>query len=139
MKRFASARFGRPIALALVASTAMLSACAGLDAGQQSDDATQQVAVPGSPEARAILALVNDPKVGLRELDIDAGLTKTAAVNILAHRNGPDGIVGTADDNPFEDITELDAVSGVGDATLRALLAYADANGYLDAQHGKRI
>ncbi len=86
-----------------------------------------------SPEARAVLSLVNDPLVGFAELDDDAGLNKRAAENIIDHRNGADGTVGTADDDAFDDLDELDAVKYVGPYALQQLLAYAIDKGYLGA------
>jgi hypothetical protein len=83
----------------------------------------------------AVLALVNDLSVGFDELDIDAGLNATAAANIIAHRDGPDAIPGTLDDNLFDgpDLSELDGVSGVGPAALADLLDYATSKGLLSA------
>jgi phosphatidylserine/phosphatidylglycerophosphate/cardiolipin synthase-like enzyme len=109
-----------------------LGAACGDAGGSQTDDATDVVAVEGSPEARAMLALVNDVDVGVTELDVAAKLTSTAAKNIISRRDGADKKPGTADDNRYDTLAELDAVSGVGEATLRALLTYATANGYLD-------
>jgi len=97
-------------------------------------------AAGGDPDA-AVLALVNDPAVGFEELDVEAKLNATAAANIIAHRDGPDGQPGTADDNLFDGpgLDELDAVSGVGPAALSALLAYATTKGLLDAADTVRM
>lgn len=88
----------------------------------------------GSPEALAVLALVNDRAVGLAELDDEAGLNATAARNIIAHRDGGDRAAATADDDPFDSLAELDAVSFVGPIALAALLDYAKAKGLLGGQ-----
>lgn len=85
----------------------------------------------GSPEEAAVLALVNDPEVDLPLLDDDVALDVRAATNIIAHRDGADTLVGTADDDLFDTITELDDISYVGDSALGKLLAYAQANGYM--------
>lgn len=90
-----------------------------------------------SLEELAVLALVNDPLVNAVELDVDARMNRTAAYNIVAHRNGPDGVVGTADDDSFDDLHELDAVKYVGKVALEQLLAYAIDQGYLDRLRGK--
>jgi len=90
-----------------------------------------------SLEALAVLALVNDHLVNAVELDDDARLYKTAAYNIIGHRNGPDGVVGTADDDAFDDLNELDAVKYVGKVALERLLEYAISQGYLDRLAGK--
>jgi len=92
-----------------------------------------------SPEARAVLSLVNDPLVDLAELDIDAALNKRAAENIIDHRNGADGTVGTADDDAFDSLDELDAVKYVGPYALQQLLDYAIAQGYLDAEAQRSV
>ncbi len=85
----------------------------------------------GSPEEAAVLALVNDPAVDQALLDDDVALDARAATNIIAHRDGADTLVGTADDDLFDTIGELDDISYVGQSALAKLLAYAQANGYM--------
>src|SRR5687768_14233222 len=77
------------------------------------------------PEARelddralAILALVNDPYVGVEELDHGVELDARAAKNIVAGR-------------PYATFEELDAVPFVGSVALEKLYRYAIQNGYL--------
>ena len=77
----------------------------------------------GSPEALAVLALVNDPSVDVDELDDDAGLHATAAKNIVERR-------------PYETLAELDAVPFVGPVALAALLEYAKEKGLLGGGDG---
>jgi len=77
----------------------------------------------GSYEERIVVAVCND--ASFDELDVDAGLDRRAATNLVAHRAGADGVDGTADDRPFEDVAQVDAVSYVGPAALDALLIYA--------------
>lgn len=84
----------------------------------------------GSADAKAVLALVNDPSVSRDELDDDAALHATAAKNIINKRNGADGTAGTADDFEFTTLAELDDVRYVGTHALGALLDYAIAKGY---------
>ena len=86
---------------------------------------------PGSAQAQAILALVNDSSVGFAELDDDARLNARAARNIISHRDGADETAGTADDNSFDDLFELDGVPFVGPTALGALLEYAIEKGLL--------
>jgi len=93
----------------------------------------------GSPEAQAVLALVNDPLVNFEELDIDASLNARAAGHIIDHRNGPDGQVASDDDNLFDSMQELDDVKYVGPFALAQLLEYAIAQGYLEAEAGKSV
>ena len=90
----------------------------------------------GSPEALAVLALVNDTSVDADELDDDAGLNATAAKNIIAHRDGADAAAATTDDNPYDTLAELDAVSFVGPIALAALLEYAKEKGLLGGDEG---
>jgi phosphatidylserine/phosphatidylglycerophosphate/cardiolipin synthase-like enzyme len=96
---------------------------------------------PDSAEAHAVLALVNDPAVDADELDDDARLNAKAADGIIDHRNGPDGEPGTADDDRFDDLAELDAVPFVGQTALSQLLAYAIEHGYLqpDTESGTDV
>lgn len=81
---------------------------------------------------RATLALVNDPAVDTPLLDDEVGLDSRAAKNIIAHRNGADGVVGTGDDDRFDTIDELDGISYVGATALALLRDYAISHGYVD-------
>src|SRR5262245_14963110 len=83
----------------------------------------------GSPEAVGVLALVNDPAETATSLKAEAHLTSRVAKNIVNHRNGVDGAAGTADDDRFDTLAELDAVPFVGQKTLGALLALARDKG----------
>ncbi|MBO6940099.1 MAG: proprotein convertase P-domain-containing protein [Deltaproteobacteria bacterium] len=87
---------------------------------------------PGSPEEAGMLAFVNDPSTTLSVLDDDVPLNARAAGNIIDRRDGADGVAGTADDELFTSIGDLDSVSYVGPAALEALLAYVRENGWLD-------
>ncbi len=78
----------------------------------------------------AVLALVNDIAVDVEEFDHEVGLNTRAAEGIIAHRDGADGEPGTADDDRFDDLAELDAVPFVGKVTFRLLLEYAIEHGY---------
>ena len=80
----------------------------------------------------AVLALVNDPEVGFDLLDDDVGLDRRAAHGVVVHREGPDQLAGTSDDDLFDDIEELDAIPYVGRVALRRLELYALAYGYDD-------
>jgi phosphatidylserine/phosphatidylglycerophosphate/cardiolipin synthase-like enzyme len=88
---------------------------------------------PSSPEALAALALVNDLAVDVDELDHEARLNAKAAIGLIEHRDGPDGEPGTADDDLFGDLAELDRVPFVGQVALAQLVAYAIDQGYLAA------
>ena len=82
----------------------------------------------GSPEALAVLALVN--QATLRVLDDDVGLARLAAENIVAHRSGPEG--------RFDTLVELDAVPYVGRTSFAKLLAYAEAHPLDQCPSGQR-
>jgi phosphatidylserine/phosphatidylglycerophosphate/cardiolipin synthase-like enzyme len=102
-----------------------LIACA-VDVGESEEEFLTE----GTLEAKAVLALVNDPEVDVKELDVDAALDSRAAKNIVAHRDGKDGAPKTADDDPFDTVRELDDVKYVSASTLKQLLAYAKKKGY---------
>jgi hypothetical protein len=78
-------------------------------------------------EREAVLALVNEASAAV--LDDDVPLDRRAALAIVAHRDGADATPGTADDAPFDDLAELDAVAWVGPVAFDALLAYVHAQG----------
>lgn len=85
-----------------------------------------------SQEDEAVLLLVNDAAVDLDELDLDARLDVRAATNIIEHRNGEDGVAGTADDDTIDTIDELNEIGYVGETALGRLAEYAAAQGYLE-------
>ena len=83
----------------------------------------------GSPEALGVLALVNDAAMTAAKLKSEAGVTARVAGNIVKHRDGADGVAGTADDDTYTTLHELDAIPYVGPATLNALLELARDRG----------
>lgn len=98
----------------------------------QAPPSTHQSALAdGTPESVGLLTLLNDAATTFEVLDDDVPLDKRAAENLVAHRDGPDGELGTADDDLFDDVAEVDAVTWVGPAAMDALLAYAAAQGYV--------
>lgn len=117
----------------IVLSTLGLSACS--DGGV--DDADDDFLVggksdtsgigEGSPEALGVLALVN--QASENALDAEVGLDRRAAANIVDHRIGDDGRAGSKDDDPFDDLAELDAISFVGPIAFEKLLAFAIDSG----------
>lgn len=118
----------------LVRSFLLLSLVAGCSA--ETDLAADRaffVIEPGSPEEAGVLAFVNDASTTLTVLDDDVPLDRRAAENIVARRDGADGIVGTSDDAPFVSADDLDSVAWVGPAALDALLAFARDGGWIDA------
>jgi phosphatidylserine/phosphatidylglycerophosphate/cardiolipin synthase-like enzyme len=79
----------------------------------------------GSAEAQLVLTFINRSETTFEVLDIDVALDKRAAKNIIRHRDGTDGLFGTADDNGFDTVAELDGISYVGNRALEKLLIYA--------------
>lgn len=86
----------------------------------------------GSPDALGLLALVNDPTTTAATLRSGAKVTTRVANNVTRYRDGADGTFGTADDNLFDTLAELDAIPYVGPATLAALVEYARDRGFID-------
>lgn len=89
---------------------------------------------PGSPEAEAVVEYVNRPLandaegIAFRD-ELDATLYSRAAKNIAAFRAGSDGSFGTADDQTFETVTDVDRVPYVGRSALMSLFELAEAAG----------
>jgi hypothetical protein len=82
----------------------------------------------GSAPALAVLQLVNEADLAGLKL---AQLTTTTAQNIVTHRAGSDGQLGTADDDPYGTLAELDAVPYVGAVAFQKLLERATELGYI--------
>jgi hypothetical protein len=85
----------------------------------------------GSPDAVGLLAFLNDAETSFETLDIDARLDKRSASGLIHHRNGPDGVYGTWDDNRFDSVDEVDAVKWVGVKTIARILGYAADLGFV--------
>lgn len=103
--------------------------------GQNEENATE-VLKEGSPAALSVLAMVNDPVTTTAVLK-SGKVTSTTAAKILAHRDGADGEVRSGDEDLYDTVAELDAIKGVGPATLKNLASLADKLGYLEAQERK--
>jgi phosphatidylserine/phosphatidylglycerophosphate/cardiolipin synthase-like enzyme len=69
-----------------------------------------------------VLAWVNDPDVSVEVLK-DSGVHTRASKNIMAYRDGPDGIAGSEDDDYFADADELDDVYYVGKRAFEQMVA----------------
>ncbi|MCB9779190.1 MAG: helix-hairpin-helix domain-containing protein [Alphaproteobacteria bacterium] len=111
----------------------LLAACAPEPAtvSDLNDNGPQTRIVEGSAEAFGVMGLLNDAGTTLALLDDDVGLDKRAATALIEHRDGPDGALGTRDDDLYETIAEVDDQYYVGDSALAALLTYAAANGWV--------
>src|SRR5262245_55343878 len=111
----------RMIAMSCVLLVAAGSAACGGDGPDSSEDDLTSSLKEGSAEALAVLAVANDPGVTSDVLK-GAGVDSRAVTGIVAHRNGADGSPGTADDDAYDTVAELDAVKWVGATALKKLL-----------------
>lgn len=84
-----------------------------------------------SGEAFGILAFLNDAGTSKDLLDDQVGLDVRAARALIAHRDGPDDVFGTADDNLFDSLAEVDDQYYVGSSALGKLAAYAARLGFV--------
>jgi hypothetical protein len=109
-------------AITLAVGLSFAGACAPGDVLESQEDADEQADALTAAEEAAILYVANSST--LAALDIDAGLDSRAAKNIVAHRLGADATPGTADDDPFETIAELDAIPYVSASALSKLRDY---------------
>lgn len=72
-------------------------------------------------ELREVLSMLNSATADeayIREILRPYATASVASRNVVTHRNGPDGILGTRDDNLFDDLDEVDDVRYVGTASL---------------------
>ena len=98
----------------------------------KADGAT--AALEGTRAGYGVLRLLNDGEgTDFLFLDVDVALDRRAAGNLIAHRDGPDAVHGTRDDDLFDSIEEVDGVRWVGPAALEALAEFAYYNDYLPA------
>jgi len=74
-------------------------------------------------EYAAALEWVNDPATTYDVLRA-GGVHSRAAKNIIAERDGPDGLNGTADDTRFETVRDLDAVPWVGPRAFEQIVIH---------------
>ncbi|MEM9069975.1 MAG: S8 family serine peptidase [Myxococcota bacterium] len=81
----------------------------------------------------AVLAWLNDPATTTDDLT-RVGVYHRGARSIIDHLAGPDGERGTADDVVVSSIDEVDAISGVGDATIAGLRAGVECPAGTDAE-----
>jgi len=89
-------------------------------------------ALEGTREGYGVLRMLNDGEgIGFTFLDDVVALDRRAAENLIAHRDGPDGIFGTRDDDLFDDIEEVDLVHWVGPSALETLARFALENDFV--------
>ncbi len=109
----------------IVPCLGLLASCAGSDLGQE-----EYAIAAHSAESVGVIRLLNDAATTFAVLDVDARLDRRAAANLIAARNGPDGVFGTEDDIRFQTISDVDDVRYVGPSALSKLSAYSDSHGY---------
>lgn len=94
-------------------------------------DAENEIVFPGGKadeagytdcEVGAVVEHLNAPSTTWQALRSD-GVHTRAAKNLMLHRDGPDGVFGTADDMPFATIIDVDDVSWVGPVAVSQLVA----------------
>jgi N-acetylneuraminic acid mutarotase len=85
---------------------------------------------PDSVEAAGVLALLNTSYVDADYLVTEGGIARRGATQIFKHRDGADNRFGTADDDLFDTLAELDRVKYVGPVTLTKLVAFAESHGF---------
>jgi len=78
---------------------------------------------PTLPELNMLQLLNDQAYTDLDLLDIHCGLHADAARNLIAHRDGPDGKPGTADDNLYHSLEEVDAVPQMGIWNVNRLMS----------------
>lgn len=120
------------IGLGLLWTTACGVAVEG-DPTPDVDDTEAPVIVDGAPLARPLLRMIErtHDESELRAL----GLFPANAAAVLAHRRGPDGLLGTEDDDPIQRIDELASVftPAARRGALRVLEKKATAENPADA------
>ena len=118
----------------LTLATATVACSAATDGGSTGEDIGGSFEEDTMPphEVDSVIAFVNSPETTIDLLDADVGLDSRAAVNIIAHRDGADGVYPSADDNRFDSLEELDRVAFVGESALRKLRDFAVANSPAD-------
>ena len=105
----------------------LLTAGCAANPGSEAIPSAGDLRLTATAEA-AILDLVNYPGTDVDVLDNLVELDTRAAHNLIAQRNGADGVSPSSDDVYFATITALDAVPYVGDTALERLEAYALAH-----------
>ena len=130
-------RFRTLLSLALALSLAACGPVTDDEAGAplpapEDPESADDVVLPGeTAEAITILEFLNDGATTFELLDADVGLDVRAAQNLIAHRDGDDLEPGTADDDLFDTMDELDAVPYVGPAAVAKLTEYVTFQGWV--------
>jgi hypothetical protein len=116
--------------LIVAAMLTTLAACGGQD--DPGVDLSDHDGSLGLLDKKGLLGFLNDQTLVTADfLDYDCAIRADSASNIILHRDGPDGIPGTEDDNLFDGLEELDGIKMVGSWTLEQLYICAAKNSYL--------
>lgn len=113
----------------ILAITGCLAGCDATEASEADDASLTETIADGSRDALAMLAFLNDLDTGEPALK-DAGLTSASRKATMTYRVGADGALGSRDDRGFSSVADVDAISGIGPATIKKLAARAVALGY---------
>lgn len=109
---------------------ALFSGCV-TDESAQTNSSSARHAADGTPRGVGLLDFLNDSAATLAVLDHQVPLDARAARNLVSHRDGADGKFGTADDDLFDSVAEVDAIKYVGTSALSRLYDYAETQGYV--------
>ncbi|MEM1033136.1 MAG: proprotein convertase P-domain-containing protein [Myxococcota bacterium] len=126
--------FFQGLGLVQLGLVAVVGGCASPAVEQASPvavGANEDALVEGTPEAVGTLRFLNDASTTLAVLDDDVPLNRRAAENLVAHRNGADGVFPSGDDDPFDDLIEVLDVDQVGPKRLERIAAYAASAGFV--------
>lgn len=87
----------------------------------------------GTPQGIAALDFLNHGSTTKELLDDTVALDRRAAGNLVAHRDGGDAVYPSSDDDLFNSIDEVDSVRWVGPSAITKIIAYAEANGWVQS------
>lgn len=96
-----------------------------------------QALADGTPATTGVVSFLNSTTFTV--LDTEVPLNSQAAQSIIDWREGPDGVLHTADDRTFASIEQVDALLYVGPAALATLEAYARGTGRVDMPLDERV
>ena len=86
-------------------------------------------------QENGVLALLNAQETHVDFLDKEVNLDIRAARELIAHRDGWDHTPGTADDNLFESMEEVDSVAYVGPVAMGRLKAFVMKYGWAPEEY----
>lgn len=78
-----------------------------------------------SKQLIALLDYLNNGTTTANQISNDTGIALSRAENIINYRDGTDNMAGTADDNLFHNINDINVVTDIGAIAIKKLLDYA--------------